>query len=274
MPQHDVLTIGSGTECEEEQHLINTVGLKKQYAGSNDDRIDVLDGISLNIKSGQVICVIGPSGCGKSTLLRLIAGIEKPDCGDIFFHFGNGNKLPPISMVLQTPALLPWRNVRDNIMLGLELLGKTDNFVAAENYVQLMGLNGFSTFLPKDISGGMKARVSIGRALIAASKLVLFDEAFTELDEVTRQSINDIFCQHIEQKNLAAVVVSHDIAEAVYLADEVIVLTNRPATISKTFTIHLPRPRRSSIRLSTEFINVVKPIREFITKSWNQGDAA
>jgi len=252
----------------EGQYLITAMSLRKWYAKPNGERIDVLDNISLKIRPGTVVSVVGPSGSGKSTLLRVLAGIEEPDAGSVTYSYGSGDKTPPIPMVLQTPALLPWRTVRDNIALSLELLGRTDRKVAAENYTTLMGLGGFADFFPKDLSGGMKARVSIGRALVAASELVLFDEAFTELDEVTRQTLNDIFCKHVEERGLAAVIVSHDIAEAVYLADEIVVLTKRPARIAKTFSIELRRPRRPEIRSSSEFAEIVLPIRSFAAETW------
>jgi NitT/TauT family transport system ATP-binding protein len=248
--------------------LISARDLKKWYSRPNGKRIEVLDGITLDIPRKTVLGILGPSGCGKSTLLRVLAGIEKPNDGSIVYACASDDQIPPIPIVLQTPALLPWRTVHANIRLSLELLGRSDRVPIAERYAKLMGLEDFAGFLPKDLSGGMKARVSIGRALAAASDLVILDEAFTELDEVTRQVLNDVFCQHVEERSLAAVVVSHDVGEAVYLSDEVLVLTRRPATIARRFSVLLPRPRRPDIRKTPEFLNTVNPIRQFVEDTW------
>lgn len=249
-------------------HLISATDLQKSYSNPTQDRISVIGGISIEVHRQRVIAVVGPSGSGKSTLLRLLAGIEQPDSGTVHYQYGLPHQLSAVPMVLQTPALLPWRTVRENIALSLELLGKCAHASELDRYVDLMGLNGFAESLPRDLSGGMCARVGIGRALIAASDVVMFDEAFTELDEVTRQTLNDIFCQHVEEKGLAAVVVSHDIAEAVYLADEVMVLTQRPSKIAATFQIKLPRPRTPELRKTTAFASVVSPLREFVVNIW------
>lgn len=249
-------------------YLISATGLHKSYSNPIQNRINVLNGISITIYPQRVIAIVGPSGSGKSTLLRLLAGIEQPDTGIVDYKYASRNQLSAIPMVLQSSALLPWRTVRENIALSLELLGKSANASDLDRYVHLMGLNGFAESLPRDLSGGMRARVSIGRALVAASDLVMFDEAFTDLDEVTRQTLNDIFCQHVEHNGLAAVVVSHDIAEAVYLADEVIVLTKRPSEIAATFQIELPRPRNPQLRTTLKFTNVVNPLREFVVSIW------
>lgn len=265
----------SQTNAQLEEHalherrcLLLARGLHKSYRDPAGQRIDVIQDISLDVSTRKVIGIIGPSGSGKSTLLRLLAGLENPDAGTISFGDSPVDQPPPIPLVLQTPALLPWRTVRQNMSLGLELLHKNDTGAEVDRYIDLMGLSGFSDYLPRDLSGGMKARVSIGRALVAASELVLFDEAFTELDEITRQTLNDIFCERVERHGLAAVVVSHDISEAIYLADEILVLTKRPAAIAKTFTITLPRPRYPHIRSDTAFLDVVQPIRQFVAEIW------
>lgn len=255
-------------QLHDHNYLISAKNLHKSYSNPAQNQITVLNGISITIRPQRVIAIVGPSGSGKSTLLRLLAGIEQPDAGIIDYRYSSPKQLPPIPMVLQSPALLPWRTVRENIALSLELLRKNTSTSEVDHYIEIMGLYGFSESLPKDLSGGMRARVSIGRALIVASDLVMFDEAFTELDEVTRQTLNDIFCQHVEQKGLAAVVVSHDIAEAVYLADEVIVLTKRPSSVAATFQIELPRPRIPKLRTTSIFADTVNPLRDFVVGIW------
>lgn len=246
--------------------LITVDQISKSYTKPTGEHIQVLDGLSFDIRAGKVIGIVGPSGCGKSTLLRLVAGLEIPERGTVIFH--DSRQPPPVPMVLQTPALLPWRTVHDNIKLGLEFLALQNTDAKTQAYVTLMGLEGFDSFLPKDLSGGMKARVSIGRALVTANDLVLFDEAFTELDEVTRQTLNDIFCEHVEKSGLAAVVVSHDIAETVYLADEILILTKRPCQIAKRVTIELRRPRKPGVRLTREFEDIVHALRKFAINIW------
>jgi NitT/TauT family transport system ATP-binding protein len=250
--------------------LIKAVDLRMSYEKPSGKRVDVLGGISLEIEPKKVLSIVGPSGCGKSTLLRILAGVESCQSGSVSYGGMEKQRVPPIPMVLQSAALLPWRTVRQNIALGLELLGSSQPEAVAEEYATIVGLAGFTDSLPKNLSGGMQARVSIARALVIASDLVLFDEAFTELDEVTRQTLTDIFCQHVEERGLAAIIVSHDIAEAAYLADEVVVLTKRPATVARVFKTDFPRPRRSQSRLHPDFTKTVQAIREFAVRTWRE----
>lgn len=242
--------------------------ISHSYIKPNGQFINILNNISFALKEREIVSIIGPSGCGKSTFLRILAGIEEPTCGQINYSYSNKNSLPPVPIVMQTAALLPWETVYGNIALCQRLLGQRNQPNKIISYINQMGLSEFSDFLPKDLSGGMKARVSIARALIGAQKLIFFDEAFTELDEITRQYLNDIFNKQVEQDKLAAVVISHDINEAVYLASRVIVLTQRPATIAKIFHIPLEYPRTPELRHSSKFIDIVKDIREFSKKIW------
>jgi len=248
--------------------LLTIKDVYKFYRTPDGTILNVLDGISFDIRAGTITSIIGPSGCGKSTLLRIIAGIEVPSNGNVTYHYGDHKSRPPIPMVLQESALLPWRSVHDNIALSLELLQKHTDAHAIEELIIALGLDGFENALPKELSGGMKARVSIGRALIAASNLVLFDEAFSELDEITRQLINDIFCQHIENSSLSAVVISHDISEAVYLSDRIIILTTRPTKISNIIDITFPRPREPQLRRTADYFDIINTIRSIASAQW------
>lgn len=249
-------------------NIFVTQNISHAYVKPNGESINVLCDISFAIKEQEIVSIIGPSGCGKSTFLRIMAGIEEPTSGQIHYLYGNQESLPPVPMVMQTSALLPWKTVYGNIELCQRILQHKHQSHNIISYIMQMGLSEFSDFLPKDLSGGMKARVSIARALIAAQKLIFFDEAFTELDEITRQSLNDIFIAQVERDKLAAIVVSHDINEAVYLANRVIVLSQRPATISKIFHVPLKYPRTPELRNSTQFTDIVGVIRDYSKKIW------
>lgn len=249
-------------------NIFTVQNISHSYIKPNGQFINVLYNISFVLKDQEIVSIIGPSGCGKSTFLRIMAGIEEPTSGQIHYLYGDKNSLPPVPIVMQTSALLPWETVYGNISLCQRLLEHKEQPNKILSYIKQMGLSEFSDFLPKDLSGGMKARVSIARALVAAQKLIFFDEAFTELDEITRQGLNDIFNNQVRKKELAAVVVSHDINEAVYLANRVIVLTQRPATIAKIFHIPLEYPRTPELRHSSIFIDIVKNIREFSMAAW------
>ncbi len=241
-------------------------GITKCYSQPNGEFIDVLGEISLEIPQGKVVGIIGPSGSGKSTLLRILAGIEEPSTGVV--RYPKSDSFPAIPIVFQSSALLPWKTALENIAFGLELLNLPDSNRIARSYLHKMGLSDFADFLPTELSGGMQARISIGRALACATELVFFDEAFTGLDEVTRRNLNNLFCHQIEVRELSALVVSHNIEEAIYLSDYLIVLTERPARVAECFKIDLPRPRSSEIRYMNSFIDLVKSIRIHVNKLW------
>ena len=250
--------------------LIDAANLCLTYKNQSGNVMSIIDDISVQLEYGEVIAIIGPSGSGKSCLLRLLAGVELPSSGEVSYNFGNDLDWPAVPIVLQTPALLPWRTVRENIQLGLEIGNRSSSGDdAVTDIIHSVGLNGFEEFLPKALSGGMKARVSIARALIGNAPVVLFDEAFTELDECTRRRLTTLFSTQVEQRKMSAVIVSHNIDEAVFLADRLFILTPRPAKIDSVINIGLPRPRCDAIWQSRTFTDLVANVRNRIEKLWS-----
>lgn len=230
--------------------MIEIKSLQKDFR-----KLCAIDDISLNIKKGEIIAIIGPSGCGKTTLLKLIAGLLKPTKGEIIKNNQN------LGIVFQNPVLLPWRTVEENIRLPLEFK-KDKNSV--NSIINLVGLTNFEKSLPNELSGGMAQRVALARALVVNPELLLMDEAFGALDEITRSKLNLELLRIWRELGTTIVLITHSISEAVFLSDKVIVLSQRPAKIKDILDIKLDRPRNSEIKETIEFQEYVKCIRQKI----------
>lgn len=205
--------------------------------------------VTFEMKENEIICIVGPSGCGKSTLIRMIAGLEKPTEGHILFE---GEAIDPadpkVSMVFQSFALLPWLNVLDNVAIGLEAMGLSEKArkERALKFIEKVGLDGYEEAYPREISSGMKQRAGIARALATEPELLCMDEPFSSLDPFTAENLRDEILQLWKYKEFptnAILMVTHNIEEAVYLADKVIVMAGKPAKIVKVVDIDLKRPR-------------------------------
>jgi NitT/TauT family transport system ATP-binding protein len=220
--------------------------------------------VSFDVNPGEFVTLVGPSGCGKSTLLRLIAGLQLATSGEIQ---ADGRKVEgPISVgfVFQTPVLMPWMSVLANILLPIEIL-KLDRQSArteARDLIQLLGLADFEQAYPFELSGGMQSRVAIGRALIHKPKLLLMDEPFGALDAFTRESMGVELLRLWEKYKKTVIFVTHDIAEAVFLGDKVVVMTPRPGRVSRIMEIALPRPRTVATKSSPVFARYTYEIRQ------------
>ncbi len=215
----------------------------------NGKEFEVLKDITFDLRERDFVCIVGPSGCGKSTLLREIVGLDHPTSGQIMFQ---GKPVhpedPKMSMVFQSFALFPWLTVTQNVELGLEAHGVEPNerAVKAKKYVEAVGLAGFENAFPRELSGGMKQRVGLARALAMDPILLCMDEPFSALDALTAQNLRDEILQLWANPDLppsAVLMVTHSIDEAVYLADRIVALSPRPGHIVKVETVDLPRPR-------------------------------
>jgi len=210
-----------------------------------------LEGIGLSVTDGEFVSLLGSSGCGKSTALRLIAGLLKPDGGAVTFPGGR----PEIGFVFQEPTLMPWARTLDNARLPLDLEGM-DRATAdgrAARALARVGLAGFERAYPRELSGGMKMRVSVARAIASGPKLLLMDEPFAALDELTRQALNDDLLKLWEEDGLTVIFVTHSVYESVYLSSRVAVMTPRPGRIACDIPLSSPRGRDAGYRLTPEF---------------------
>ncbi len=246
--------------------ILQVHGVSKSYF-ENGKEFEVLKDISFELHEHDFVCLVGPSGCGKSTLLREVVGLDKPTKGEIRFE---GRPVQPedpkISMVFQSFALFPWLTVTQNVELGLEAhaVPPEERKPKAKKYIDAVGLAGFDNAFPRELSGGMKQRVGIARALAMDPSLLCMDEPFSALDALTAQNLRDEILQLWANPDLppgAILMVTHSIDEAVYLADRVVVLSARPGHIAKIETIDLPRPRN---RKEPEFYGWVDEIYSLI----------
>ena len=213
-----------------------------------------LAGIDLDLAAGELVAVIGGSGCGKSTLLRLAAGLEQPTGGRVLL---DGTPItaphPAVGVVFQEPRLLPWLRIEDNIGFGIRHLGKDERAERVERALQRIGLSGYGKAWPRELSGGQAQRVAIARALVTRPKVLLLDEPFSALDALTRASLQTALVNLWAAAEPTLVMVTHDVEEAVILADRVIVMQPEPGRLFAEIRVDLPRPRR---RLDDAFIAI------------------
>jgi NitT/TauT family transport system ATP-binding protein len=222
----------------------------------------VLDNVSLSVGKDEFLCLVGPSGCGKSTLLRMMAGLEKLDSGRILFNGQPTTKpTPKIAMVFQLFGLLPWKTALENVAVPLEVLGvpKENRVHVAQEYLQMVGLEGFENTYPHDLSGGMKQRVGIARALALKPEVLLMDEPFSSLDELTAKTLRELVLNIWRNPALPTntfIMVSHNVEEAVFMADRVVVMSPRPGKVVGEVKVDIPRPRSQYLREKTYFAYV------------------
>ena len=225
-----------------------------------------LKDVNLRISEGEFLCFVGPSGCGKSTVFKLIAGLSEPTKGDLNIMGmspKNARKQNEIAFVFQDSTLLPWCSVQDNVKLPLELRGMSKKLQQeeAERVLELVGLKDYMKVLPRQLSGGMKMRVSIARALASRPKLLLMDEPFGALDEITRQVLqNELLNIWQQEKQMTVLFVTHNVYEAVFLSTRVMIMTARPGKISAELPIPFAFPRGDAFRTTTEFNRLVREV--------------
>jgi NitT/TauT family transport system ATP-binding protein len=220
----------------------------------------VLSPLALQIQKGEFVTLIGPSGCGKSTLLKLIAGLTAPSVGTVLVDgLTPANAREMVSFIFQDPTLLPWRTVLENVCLGLELEGvsRERRRKSAETLLELVGLDSVAVAYPRELSGGMRMRVSIARALATNPRLLLMDEPFAALDEMTRDRLNEELLRLRAEQKWTAVFVTHSVSEAVFLSTRIVVLAPNPGRIHATFPIDSDIPRTAALRTSAQFDQMV-----------------
>lgn len=242
--------------------------VSKSFVSRTGHTLPVLQDINLTVNEEEFVALVGPSGCGKSTLLNITAGLLAPTSGSASFtHLPQGH-VPRTGIVFQETGLFPWRSVYDNIAFGLEAMGvpRQEQKDRISHYINLVGLTGFEKALPHHLSGGMRQRVGIARALVINPDLLLMDEPFSALDAQTRTIMQEELVTLWDKTRLSTLYVTHNIQEAVMLADRVVLLSRRPGKISRILNIGIPRTERELPQHTEEIAEYIRIIWEHISK--------
>lgn len=256
------------------ESLIELSGIDKAFSNGTV----ALKNLSLSVGRHEFLSLLGPSGCGKSTALRLIAGLGEPSRGDIHWNRGAGETLGAgereIGFVFQEPTLMPWATVFDNVYLPLRLahVGRDAAASNVHEALEMVGLTGFEKAYPRELSGGMKMRVSIARALVTRPKLLLMDEPFAALDEITRFKLNNDLLELWRQQSWTVIFVTHSVFESVYLSNRVVVMAARPGRISEELTVDAAYPRGEAFRTSAEYADYCRTASEALHRAMGVGD--
>jgi NitT/TauT family transport system ATP-binding protein len=229
--------------------LMQMQGIAKVFNGT----VTALRGMNLTVNAGDFVSLLGPSGCGKSTALRLIAGLMQPTQGRILWE--GGQSAGDLGVVFQEPTLMPWATVARNVYLPFRLRGKS--FASVKGDIQealaLVGLEKFGAAYPRELSGGMKMRVSIARAMVTKPRLILMDEPFAALDEITRQKLNDDLLALKARIGCTVIFVTHSVFESVFLSDRIVVMAARPGRVVEELVVNAPYPRDMTFRTSPDY---------------------
>ncbi|OPY37905.1 MAG: Trehalose/maltose import ATP-binding protein MalK [Methanoregula sp. PtaU1.Bin051] len=245
---------------------LEIVNLSQSFPRDDGSRLQVLENLNLVVQDKEFVCILGSSGCGKTTLLRLIAGLDTAESGAILL---DGEEMKgtnaKVGMVFQEYSLFPWRTVLDNVAFGLEMqgAGREERYRIAEQYLELVGLTQFAKSYPSELSGGMRQRVAVARALALDPVVLLMDEPFGALDAQTRNMLQHELLGIWEKTKKTIVFITHSVDEAVFLADRIIVLTPRPGKVCETISLELPRPRD---RTSVEFAKFRRYVLDLINQ--------
>jgi NitT/TauT family transport system ATP-binding protein len=262
------LVSGQGSETAGADHFLEVVGLNKSFVrgkGRRAEEMLVLDNVRLTARRNEFVTVIGPSGCGKSTLLNCIAGLTTYDSGSLEV---DGREIhgpgPERAVVFQHASLFPWRTIKRNVSYGLELrreMRPSEISKRADEVIELVGLTGFASHYPHEVSGGMQQRANLARALAVDPALMLMDEPFGALDALTKERMQDELSALAARINRTTVFITHDIGEAVFLGDVVYVMSPRPGRIEATIRVPFERPRAREITTTPEFEAIVTDLR-------------
>ncbi len=269
------MTDSAGTEP-----VVQLAGISKEFAATGSSKAKptlALSDITLDIRSGEFVSLIGPSGCGKSTLLRLIGDLTHPTSGSVQINgkpAGQGRLDRDYGMVFQSPALFDWRKVEENVRLPLEVFGfdRASQAKRSGEMLDLVGLTDFAGHYPYQLSGGMQQRVAIARALAFSPSLLLMDEPFGALDEMTRERMNSELLSIWARTGITVVFVTHSIPEAVFLSTRVAIMSARPGRITRVVDVNLPQPRGLTTRESSGYFSLITEVREALRAG--EGDEA
>lgn len=252
-----------------QHHRVELRGVTKRF-GEGSDRITVLDELDMQIRDGEVVCVVGPSGSGKTTMLNLIAGFTRPDGGEVLVD-GKPVSGPGAErgVVFQQYAVFPWLTVAQNIAFGLTLRNRSvprkDRDRVVARYVELMGLSGFEDAYPKTLSGGMRQRVAIARAYAVDPEILLMDEPFGALDAQTRDQMGEQLLDVMDQEGKTVLFITHSVEEAIFLAHRVVVLTPRPARVREIVDIPIAYPRDADAKTTHQFVDLRRRVESLLT---------
>jgi NitT/TauT family transport system ATP-binding protein len=247
--------------------LLSLTGISKRF----DNGVEAIARMDLDVAQGEFVSLVGPSGCGKSTALRIAAGLASPTRGTVTWPNGR----PEIGFVFQDATLMPWTTVAGNVRLPLDLKGasRADAETRSTQALARVGLTGFERAYPRELSGGMKMRVSIARAIAAQPKLLLMEEPFAALDELTRQALNDDLLKIAREDAMTVIFVTHSVYESAYLASRVVVMTPRPGCIAAAIKLSPPPLRDQSYRLTQDFADAAGQISAALKQAMGK-DAA
>lgn len=231
---------------------------------SFENCLEVLKEVHFSISEGEILALVGPSGCGKTTLIRLIAGLLSPKDGSIRignWAAGSTNLIGKIAFLSQSPTLIPWRTVTQNVRLPHEFERVLPSHFSVENAIEMVGLAGFENSYPAQLSGGMSQRAVMARLMVAVHSLILLDEPFASLDDFSRQALGELFLEIHRLQKFTSVIVTHSIEEAVFLADKILILSNRPGRVLSEHRIKFDSPRNKLLLECTTFYETVQEIR-------------
>lgn len=250
-----------------EPPIVSLRGVGKRFTGG----VVAIDPVDLDIARGEFLSLLGPSGCGKTTLLRIIAGLIEPSEGvrQLALDGDHGAAAGRIGFVFQDPTLMPWSTVADNVLLPFRLTGRIGpaERERAKRELHTVGLDGFERAYPRQLSGGMRMRVSIARALVTDPDLLLLDEPFAALDELTRMALNDDLLRLWESRRTTVVFVTHSVFESVYLSTRIAVITRRPGRIMTELPIDLPQPRLPALRIAPNYAETCRAVSGHLARA-------